>query len=174
MAYPDGGDRWFEEDTPLDTSPAGAAISEPVFAMEDMVRDVAPKQLQWCILRGGSFVGPETAQDDLIAQLRAGQVVVPCDGRNFLSLVHVADMARAIVRALEETLVVATFNIVDEPIRNGDYLDHLADIIGVPHPPRDPSRPCPPSLRCSNKAARTTLGWDPIHGIWPDPEQLAR
>jgi nucleoside-diphosphate-sugar epimerase len=141
--------------------------------MEDMVRGVSPEQLQWCILRGGSFVGPETAQDDLIASLRAGQVTVPCDGRNFLSLVHVVDMAGAIVRALEEPLVVATFNIVDEPIRNGDYLDHLADILGVPHPPRDLSRPCPPSYRCSSRAARTVLGWTPVHGIWPDPEQYA-
>jgi nucleoside-diphosphate-sugar epimerase len=167
MAYPDGGNRWLEEDTPLDTSPARRAISDPVFTMEDMVRDVSPEQLQWCILRGGLFVGPETGQDDLIASLRAGRVTVPCDGRNFLSLVHVVDMARAIVRTLEEPLVVATFNIVDEPIRNGDYLDHLADLLGVPHPPHDLSLPCPPSYRCSNRAARAVLGWTPVHGIWP-------
>lgn len=171
MAYPDGGEHWLDEQTPLDASPERATICGPVIAMEDMIWDISPEQLRWCILRGGSFVGPETAQDEQIAQLRAGQLVVPCDGSNFFSPVHVTDMARAIVSALESAPPGSVFNIVDEPIRNGDYLDHLADLLGVPHPPRNPSRPCPPSHRCSNHAARTVLGWTPTLGIWPAPEQ---
>jgi nucleoside-diphosphate-sugar epimerase len=171
MAYPDGGEHWLDEQTPLDASPERATICGPVIAMEDMIWDISPEQLRWGILRGGSFVGPETAQDEQIAQLRAGQLVVPCDGSNFFSPVHVTDMARAIVSALESAPPGSVFNIVDEPIRNGDYLDHLADLLGVPHPPRNPSRPCPPSHSCSNHAARTVLGWTPSLGIWPAPEQ---
>lgn len=168
MYYVDGGDQWLDEKTPMDSSPARASSSGPVIAMEDMVRDVAPEQLQWCILRGGSFVGPETMQDDLISALRAGQLVVPCDGRNFISLINVADMATAVLAALEKAPAGSVFNIVDEPVRNGDYLDQLARMLNLPPPPRDPSQPCPPSYRCSNQAARTVLGWQPIRGIWPE------
>jgi nucleoside-diphosphate-sugar epimerase len=168
MYYIDGGDQWLDEKTPMDSSPARASSSGPVIAMEDLVRDVAPEQLQWCILRGGSFVGPETMQDDQIAALRAGQLVVPCDGRNFISLINVADMATAVLAALEIAPAGSVFNIVDEPVRNGDYLDQLARMLNLPPPPRDLSQPCPPSYRCSNQAARTVLGWTPIHGIWPE------
>ncbi len=167
MAYPDGGDQWLDETTPLDASPDRASVNEPVIAMEDMVWDVAPEQLQWCILRGGNFVGPETMQDDLIEQLRVGRVTVPCDGRNFISLVHVADMATAVMAALESAPAGSVFNIVDEPVRNGEYLDRLAAMLNVPPTPRDPAQPCPRSQRCSNQAARSILGWTPVHGIWP-------
>src|SRR5947209_11513040 len=64
MAYPDGGDRWLDEGTPLDDSPARAAVCAPVAAMEGMLRDTDPERLGWCILRGGIFVGPGTGQDD--------------------------------------------------------------------------------------------------------------
>lgn len=168
MYYIDGGDQWLDEKTPMDSSPTRASSSGPVIAMEDMVCDVAPEQLQWCILRGGSFVGPETMQDDQITALRAGQLVVPCDGRNFISLINVADMATAVLAALEVAPAGSVFNIVDEPVRNGDYLDQLARMLNLPPPPRDPSQPCPPSYRCSTQAARTVLGWQPIHGIWPE------
>jgi nucleoside-diphosphate-sugar epimerase len=168
IAYPDGGDRWLDEDTPLDTSPARAVICEPLIAMEALVRSASPEQLKWCILRGGTFVGRGTAQEHLIAMLRAGQIVVPCDGSNFYSFVHVADMASAIVAALQHAPAGSTFNIVNEPIRYGEYVDHLATLLNVPKPPRDLSQPCPPSFRCSNEAARRSLGWKPAHSIYAD------
>lgn len=167
MAYPDSGNRWLDEATPLDTSPARAGVVGPVAIMEGLVQAVAPEQLRWVILRGGAFVGPGTAQDRTLARLRAGTEVVPCDGRNFLSPVNVADMAEAVLLALQRAPAGSIFNICDEPLRQGEYLDHLAALIGAPPPPRDPTRPCPPSWRCSNYAARTTLAWEPIHGIWP-------
>jgi nucleoside-diphosphate-sugar epimerase len=167
MAYVDGGDNLLGEDTPLDTSPARVEICGPVIAMEGMLREVPPTRLQWCILRGGSFVGPGTAQDDTLRRLHDGTERVPCDGSNYISPVHVADMANAIVAALQHAPGGSIFNIVDEPLRQGDYLDRLAALTGAPPPPRDPSKPCPPSFRCSNQAARATLGWSPKDGIWP-------
>ncbi|HEX6738037.1 MAG TPA: NAD-dependent epimerase/dehydratase family protein, partial [Vicinamibacteria bacterium] len=61
MAYPDGGDRWLDEATPLDTEPERAPVCAPVAAMEALVRGVNLARLRWCILRGGFFVGPGTA-----------------------------------------------------------------------------------------------------------------
>lgn len=167
MAYPDGGDDWLDENIALDDSPERAAITAPVREMESMVRAIPPTKLSWCILRGGSFVGSGTAQTDLIAQLRAGTATVPCDGRNFISPIHVRDMATAMVASLN-ALAGSTFNIVAEPLRYGEYADGLARAIGVPTPRRDSSRACAPSWRCSNRAAREQLHWKPTQNIFGD------
>lgn len=167
MAYIDGGDRWLDESTPLDSSPARAGVCAPVIAMEGMVKANDPAQLAWCIVRGGLFVGPGTGQEALIARLRAGQEVVRCDGQNFISPIHVADIAAAFVAVIERNPAGQVFNVVDEPLRQGEYTDRLARLVGAPEPPRDPGQPCPPSYRCTNQAAKTVLRWEPVHGIWP-------
>jgi nucleoside-diphosphate-sugar epimerase len=167
MAYVDGGERLLDEETPLDTSPTRAAVCGPVIAMESMVRAIPVAALQWSILRGGSFVGPGTAQDDTITRLREGKEIVPCDGSSYISPVNVADMATAIASTLRRAPGGSIFNIVDAPLRRDDYLDTLARLTGAPSPRRDPAIPCPPSFRCSNTAAQAVLGWKPTHGIWP-------
>jgi nucleoside-diphosphate-sugar epimerase len=172
MAYPGSGDRWLDETTPLDTSPDRASVVGPVAIMEGLVQAVAPERLRWCILRGGAFAGPGTAQEQTLARLRGGTEIVPCDGRNFLSPIHLADMAEAVLLAVRRAPAGSIFNICDEPLRQGEYMDRLAALIGVPPPPRAPARPCPPSWRCGNYSARTELAWEPRQGIWP-PEAAA-
>ena len=162
MAYVNGGEEWLDESTALATS----SRNEPVVRMEAMVRAVSMVDIPWCILRGGSFVGPGTAQGELVERMRTRKLVVPCDGSNYVSFVHVVDMAHAFVLALTNAMPGATFNIVSEPVRYGEYIDHMAGSLGVPFPPRDPSKPCPPSHRCSNEAARIFLGWQPRHSIY--------
>jgi len=168
MAYPDCGDDWITEEMPLDASPLRASINAPVIAMETMVRATSIRQLRWCILRGGTFVGHDTFQDDTIENLRAGKQIVAGDGRNFISPLHVADMAAAMAEALHHAPAGSIFNIVDEPIREGEYLDRLAGIIGAPLPQRDLTLSQPPSWRCCNTAARSTLHWTPNHSVYQD------
>jgi nucleoside-diphosphate-sugar epimerase len=153
------GDDWITEDIPLDSSPGRASICGPVIAMETMVREIPPEKLECCILRGGRFVGKGTFQDRAIENLRAGQERVPCDGSSFLSHIHVEDMASSVAAALVKAPAGSTFNIVDEPIRQGEYLERLAALVGAPKPRRDPNLACPPSQRCSNQAAKAVLGW---------------
>jgi nucleoside-diphosphate-sugar epimerase len=167
MAYPDYGDNWITEDIPLDASPERKGICAPVIAMEQMIRNIPLEDLGWCILRGGNFVGEGTFQENAIERLRSGKEIVPCDGRNFTSLIHVEDMAAAIVAAIETATPGSIFNVVDEPIRRGEYLDRLADSVGVTRPKRDETAPCPPSWRCSNQATRSALNWQPSHSIIP-------
>ena len=76
-------------------------------------------------------------------------------------------MASAIAAALERAPACSIFNIVDEPLRYGDYVDSLADLVGVARPRRAADLPLPPSWRCTNKAARTVLGWMPRERIGP-------
>ena len=167
MAYRDGGDAWLDEQTPLDDSPARATVCGPVIEMETMIREVEPQALAWTILRGGSLVGAGTGQCALIERLRDGTVVVAGDGSNYVSLVNVADMAAALAAALETAPAGSTFNVVDDPLRYGDYVDALADLIGVSRPVRAPRLSPSPSWRCTNRAAQTVLGWMPRERIWP-------
>jgi nucleoside-diphosphate-sugar epimerase len=167
MAYRDGGDAWLDERSSLDDSPRRAAICGPVIELETMIRKVEPRILAWTILRAGSFVGVGTGESTLIEALRAGDLVVADSGSNYLSLVNVADMASAVASSLELAPAGSTFNIVDEPLRYGDYVDALADLIGVARPRRVAKLPLPPSWRCTNQAAQTALRWMPRERIWP-------
>ncbi len=167
MAYPDCGENWVSEDTPLDSSPERVSPCGPVIAMEGMLRAIPTDRLSWCILRGGSFVGPGTFQERAIENLRLGREVIPCHGQNFLSLIHVADIASATVAALQHAPAGSTFNIVDEPLRQHEYYDRLAASIGAEKPRRDVNSNCPPSWRCTNQHARSVLNWRPTHSLIP-------
>jgi nucleoside-diphosphate-sugar epimerase len=171
MAYRDGGGVWLDEQAPLDDSPERAATCGPVIEMEAIIREVDPQSLAWTILRGGSFVGPGTGQDVLIDELRRARAVVPGDGSSYFAAVDVTDMASGVVAALERAPGGSTFNIVDEPLRYGDYVDKLADLTGVARPRRAAELPQRPSHRCTNRAAGDALGWSPAAGIWPAPER---
>jgi nucleoside-diphosphate-sugar epimerase len=86
---------------------------------------------------------------------------LPGDGRGFVSLVHIADMAAATVAALEawpsrQTLIIAD----DLPARWCDVFEYIAAIAGA-GPPKHGGRNGFPSFRMSNRRAREALGWAP-------------
>lgn len=166
FAYPDRGDAWISEDTPLDLPRA------IVIEMEQQVREIAPSRIRWTILRGGTFVGSGTFQDDKIAALRAGTDVVACDGSHYVPYVHVADVATAFAAAVENAPSGSIFNIADEPLREGEYSDRLAETLGVPKPPRNSDAPCPTSQRASSQAAHDVLGWTPMHSVIPQHTEI--
>jgi nucleoside-diphosphate-sugar epimerase len=161
FAYPDGGDAWITEDTPL--NPAQTTLVN----MEEQVRAIPTDRLRWSILRGGVFVGKDTFQDGDIQKLRAGELKVPCDGSAYRPMIHADDVATAFAAAVERAPSGSIYNISDEPLRMGDYLDLLADASGATQPARDPAAACPPSHRVSSEAAKAALGWEPRRGIMP-------
>ncbi|HEY6953221.1 MAG TPA: NAD(P)-dependent oxidoreductase [Bacteroidota bacterium] len=167
MRYPDLGDQWIDEDVPFAPPLQGPPESDPVTIMENHVKALHTKGIGWCILRGGIFVGPGTFQEGAIRKLKEGNEVIAGDGNEFVSLVHVADMASAFVKALHVRPSSGIFNIVAEPIRNGEYRDRLADSVGAARPKRDLNRPRPVSNRCSNARAKSVLQWSPQHSIFP-------
>ncbi|GCE30088.1 nucleoside-diphosphate sugar epimerase [Dictyobacter alpinus] len=170
MAYPDSGDVWLDEEQTFDKDPARAAVCVPVMQMEQMVRAVSPDRLHWSILRGGLFVGAGTGQEKLLANLRTGQVEIPGKGQNFISLIHVADMAEAFVQTLEQAAAGSIYHVVVEPLRYADYVNTLADRLQVPHPPYNTTLHEGLSLRCRNQRLREQTGWQPRHSIFPgDP-----
>jgi nucleoside-diphosphate-sugar epimerase len=172
LAYADGGDKVLDESTPFDPTPSRATIVDPIREMEHQVR---ASSLYWTILRGGEFVGPGTMQDGLVASLKAGDGVnLRCNGQYWMSPIHPADMASAIVAALTHAPRGSTFNITAEPLRYVDYVDQLATLTRAPQPPRHPpdERPCPPSHRCTARSAQESLAWRPRHSFWPKPVDI--
>ena len=77
------------------------------------------RSLDWLILRGALFYGPGTDfDDDWFARARAGKLRLPGEGDDYVSLVHIADMAGATIAALRrwpsrQALIVAD----DQPAR---------------------------------------------------------
>jgi nucleoside-diphosphate-sugar epimerase len=169
MAYVDGGDDWLDENTPFFQAEGGNPMSQPVIEMEAMIRAIDPATLGWVILRGSSFVGEQTRQDQHIAGLKAGELKVAGDGSQWVSYVHFEDYAAAVAAAIHSPLRGRVFNVTDDPIREGEYYDRLAELLSLAAPERDPSMPGPRSHRCTNAAAKEALRWEPKRGIWPWP-----
>ncbi len=166
LSYVDGGDDWLDESTPFFV--ADPAVTPPHVAMEAMVCEVAPNRMRWQILRGGSFVGPDTFQDRTIARLRSGEEHILGDGMNWVSYIHADDYADAVALALHSEASGGVLNINAEPIRQGEYLEALASRLGLPAPTRDPEATRPCSYRNATERARSVLGWQPFNSIWPE------
>jgi len=159
--YGDGGDAWLDEASSLRPAPVIRSAAE----MEAMVETCTG--LDWVILRGGSFYGAGTkTTEQLLDAVRAGAAPVPAENDPFLSLIHVLDMAAAVVVATEMAPTRALYNVVDdEPVRYGGLVRHLAWAVGAPTPPVGPRLPRP-SLRVRNSRLRGDLGWKPAFATY--------
>jgi nucleoside-diphosphate-sugar epimerase len=152
-----------DEDTPFAAREDDAATRAIIasIAMEDAVR---ASGLDWLILRGGLFYGPGTGfDDDWFARAQAGKLRLPGDGTDYVSLLHIADMARATMAALErwpsrQALIVAD----DEPVQWRDVFGYIAKLAGAPEPATGGRRGFP-SFRVSNRRARELLSWAPFY-----------
>ena len=157
------GEAWADEDTvfPAGQEDTAALAIAAALAMEDTVRQSG---LDWTILRGALFYGPGTGfDDDWFARARAGKLRLPADGQDYVSLVHIADMAEATAAAIgrwpsRQALIVAD----DEPARWRDVLAYVAAIAGAAPPPPG-GRLGLPSFRVSNRRAREALSWTPLY-----------
>src|SRR5262249_21535698 len=140
-----GGEAWGDEDTVTPAGQGGLAADAiaAAVAMEDAIRQSG---LDWTILRGGLFYGPGTGFDeDWFARARAGTLRLPADGRDYVSLVHIADMAKATATAIDrwpsrQSLIVSD----DEPARWRDVFAYIAAIAGAAPPQAARRRGRPP------------------------------
>jgi nucleoside-diphosphate-sugar epimerase len=143
-----------EVENPLSLAAIAATI--------DMEATVRSSGLDWVILRGGLFYGPRTGfDDDWFARAAAGKLRAPKDGREFVSLVHISDMAAATVKAVErwpsrEAIIVCD----DAPVRWSELFGFVAMAAGAA-PPEAGGRAGFPSFRTSNAKAKRLLGWTP-------------
>lgn len=161
MVHAGGGDAWADEDASFPV-PGDSTAGRAILAARDMEAGVAASALDWLILRGALFYGPGTGfDDDWFARARAGKLRLPGAGDDYVTLVHIADMADATVAALQrwpsrQRLIVAD----DDPARWRDLFGYIAAVVGGPAPAGGgPARF--PSFRVSNRRAREMLAWSP-------------
>lgn len=152
----DGSSNLLDESAPVRPSPRTASAAD----MEEMVRNSG---LRWTILRGGAFYGPHTGRDEAWrGDARSGRLSLPADSAAYLSLIHVADMAEAVVLAAEIAPDRALLAIVDDqPVTYSELFRYLARLEEGPEPQPGESAPIWPSCRVSNARAREVLGWRP-------------
>jgi nucleoside-diphosphate-sugar epimerase len=163
MVHAGGGDAWADETTFQTLPPAGVAASAigAALAMESAIEKSG---LDWIVLRGALFYGPGTGfDDDWFARARAGKLRLPGDGSDYVSLVHVADMAGASLAALDRwpsrsALIVAD----DRPARWREVLEFVSALAGAGKP-EPGGRALMPSFRVRNQRARDLLAWAPAY-----------
>ncbi len=149
------GQGWVDEESPLHrTGATDSAI--------DMEAWLTATDRQWIILRGGLFYGPGTGrEEDWFARARAGTLKIPGDGSDFVSLVHIADMAEATAIAVERAPPRTTLIVCDDdPSPWQAVLTWVAALVNAPEPPLGAARALP-SFRASNRRAREVLDWRP-------------
>ncbi|MEV1177395.1 NAD(P)-dependent oxidoreductase [Nonomuraea sp. NPDC049784] len=163
LLYRDQGARWIDEDAPVDDFP----MARGNFAAESS----AHRSPCGVVLRFGWFYGPGAAHSEQLfaqARHRVGMVLGRPDG--FLSSIHMADAATAVVAALGAG--AGTYNVVDdEPLTKRGYADALARAAGARMWLRGPGRAAlllgdrltslTRSLRVSNARFRAATGWAP-------------
>lgn len=162
MVHAGGGDAWADETTfhSVELEIAAAAIA----AARAMEAAIEQSSLDWLILRGALFYGPGTDyDDDWFGRARAGKLRLPGQGDDYVSLVHIADMAGATIAAIRrwpsrQALIVAD----DQPTRWRDLFTYVCAVAGAA-PPQPGGRAFLPSFRVSNRRARGLLSWAPLY-----------
>jgi nucleoside-diphosphate-sugar epimerase len=125
--YPDSGDRWIDEDVPLDVIPA---IASAVDAEASAARFTAGGGVG-VVLRFGAFYGPGSEQTDMMlgmAKRHVGTALGRADA--YISSIHLADAGSAVVAALD--LPAGTYNVVDdEPMTMRELARVVGDAVGA-------------------------------------------
>lgn len=163
MTHAGGGDAWADETTFHPVEKLGAAAA-PIAAVRAMEATIAESGLDWLVLRGGLFYGPGTGfDDDWFARARAGKLRLPGDGNDYVSLVHVADMAAATVAAISRGLSRQALIVADDhPSPWRDVFTHVCTAVGSAAP-EPGGRMLMPSFRVRNDLAKRLLAWSPFY-----------
>lgn len=168
--YRDGGERWLDEDSPVDS--AGWPPLSSALAGEAHAHNVTQSGGRGVVLRFAALYSSDEPQAvELAARMRHRKVVLVGRGRNYLSTVHVDDAAAALVAALDAPAGI--YNVGDdEPLALRDNLAALAVAIDAPPLRRLPGFFGPAvlggawqwlrrSVRIDSRRLREATGWSP-------------
>jgi nucleoside-diphosphate-sugar epimerase len=162
--YPDRGNAWIDEDTPLET----AGVTESVAAAERNARRFAASPGHTAVvLRFGWFYGPGSDQSaGLIKAARSNDGPTFGPREHWIGSLHFVDAAAAVVAALAAP--GGAYNVVDEPVRWAEFAAALGAAVGGPpwlRRPRfaDMGLTMSRSQRVSNRRFREATGWTPTY-----------
>ena len=146
-----------------ETAPLLPATQATGSAM-DAERLVAASGLDWVIVRDGALYGPGTGREEYWRALaRSGELLLPGDGSDYISLIHVADLAECFVLATERGASGLIASVVDdEPTTYKELFTYVALLEGAAVPATG-GEALFPSFRIANSRAREILGWRPFY-----------
>jgi nucleoside-diphosphate-sugar epimerase len=175
--YPDCGDLWIEETTPIAPVRYNRTVGDAEAAADRFSRSGRTG----VVLRFGAFYGPDAFHiREMIGWVKRGWAPMPGDADAYVSSVSHDDAAAAVAAAI--TLPSGIYNVIDDdPVTHRVFFDSMADVLGV-KPPRIP----PPwvkmflgslgemmarSVRISNRKLRRASDWQPryrsVREGWP-------
>jgi nucleoside-diphosphate-sugar epimerase len=165
--YPDSGDRWITEDTPLQPVPYNRSVLDA----EASARRFASGGSRGIVLRFAFFYGADDPfTKTVLASVRRGWLPVFGDADGYFSTVSHTNAASAVVAPLDAPAGV--YNVVDnDPLTRRQLGAAVAGMLGVAAP-RVPPRwlaklfggvgeMLARSLRISNQKLRDAAGWTP-------------
>jgi nucleoside-diphosphate-sugar epimerase len=178
LVFGAGEDGWTAESCGFDPP----AFSEGgVAATRWLLEAVKAKRIKGGMIAPGFVYGPGGMFAEMASQIHAGKFAVPGGGKFHWSPVHVDDLARAYVAALEGKADGKSVLVVDdEPMLMRDIMFTIADELGVKHPRSVPKFMAKlflgsamvdgitTSRRCRNTLAKELLGWKPRHPRFRD------
>jgi len=165
--YPNCGERWIDESTPIRTERYSRTIEDAEAAAERFSR----AGRVGVVLRFALFYGPGDAFTlDTINLIRRGWMPILGSPDAFVSLVSHEDAATAVVAALG--VPAGIYNVVDDqPLRRREFAEAIAGMLGVRPPKFLPAwvptlagslgETIARSLRISNRKLRQASGWSP-------------
>jgi nucleoside-diphosphate-sugar epimerase len=164
--YPDRGEEWIDESTPIGT--VSPRLRSALVAEAEAAR-FAGASRRSLVLRFAALYGPDAPGTREIAGLvRRRLFPITGDGRQFVSSIHAADAGAAVAAILDAP--GGTYNVGDdEPLRMAEYVRGIAAALGAPAPFHVPAALARllgaeglllTSQRISNRRLRST-GWSP-------------
>jgi nucleoside-diphosphate-sugar epimerase len=178
FTYPDRGDEWIDEDTPL--APVG--ITASVLTAEASARRFGEASAVnvGVVLRFGNFYGPGSVHTDAMlaaARHHLGPALGPAD--HWAAPLHLESAGDAVLAALDAP--AGTYNVAEEPVTWRQFADALGRAVGGAPWLRVPGRvaalfgdrggPLHRSQRVSSRRFRDATGWRPRYASvaegWP-------
>jgi nucleoside-diphosphate-sugar epimerase len=172
--YGDCGDEWVDEERPL--NPTTERAQRRAHAEGQLLAWQEQTGNEPIILRVAGIYGPDRLP---LASLRRGTPVVDPAEAPFSNRIHVDDLVQACLAAMERGRPGRAYNVADgHPTTSAEYYQLLADLAGLPRPPRiswlEAQKVLPPGVlsflrenrRIDNRRLREELSLELIH---PDP-----
>lgn len=137
---------------------SGQGVLTSAVLMEAMVQG---SQLDWALVRGGALYGADTARDaDFFNRIATGALRPPVDAERWISFIHVDDLARAFLHALDLPAGHAYIAVDDTPTTYARLFSRLRPHRQAGEDAAAPALQPLPSFRVSNRRLRAS-GWTP-------------
>ncbi len=145
---------WVDEAAPYHAVPH----TQSALDLEALAR---ASDLDWRIVRAALFYGPGTGRDDFVRrQARDGELKTPGDGQDYLSHIHISDLAAAVAAVMESPAGQQIYMASDdEPATYLAFYNYICALEQA-QPPATGGPVFLPSFRACNEKLRN-LGWAP-------------